>query len=87
MRVKYIGESFYGNGLTDGRTYKCLGAENAGMFGATLRVIDDSEEDYLYSAKCPGPWNNSSPAGKWEIVEDDEKGTLKKAIYEGIVEE
>lgn len=66
MRVKYIGESFGIDGLTNGKTYKCLSIEN-GM----LRIVDDSEEDYLYSAVNPRPLDGSSKGGKWEIVEDN----------------
>ena len=51
MKVKYIGESFYdGLGLTNGKTYKVL--EEDGPF---YRIIDDSEEDYLYSKSNPAP--------------------------------
>ena len=66
MRVKYVGESFGVDGLTNGKTYKCLGIEN-GM----LCIIDDSGEDYLYSAVNPRPLNGNSKGGKWEIVEDN----------------
>jgi len=77
MKVKYIGESFGVDGLTDGKVYECLGVE-----GPFLRIIDDSEEDYLYSAKKPAPMDpDEGPGGRWEIVEDDSKETLKKAIY------
>lgn len=76
-RVKYIGESFYGGGgLTNGKVYDCLGVE-----GPFLRIVDDEEMDYLYSIKNPAPLDGSSPGGKWEVVEDDENGTLRKAIY------
>jgi len=86
MKVKYIGQSFLPLCLTDGKVYNCLGAEVAGEFGVTLRVIDDSGEDYLYSAQYPKPWTSNLPAGRWEVIEDDENGTLRKAIYKGIVE-
>ena len=77
MKVKYVGESFGIDELTNGKIYECLGVEY-GM----LRVIDDSEEDYLYSSINPGPLDRSSPGGEWEIIEDDEKGTLKKQFAE-----
>ncbi|GHU37026.1 hypothetical protein FACS1894105_08380 [Clostridia bacterium] len=35
---------------------------------------------YLYSPINPAPLDGSSPGGRWEIVEDDENGTLAKAI-------
>ncbi len=77
MKVRYVGESFGAVGLTNGKVYECLGVE-----GPFLRVIDDSEEDYLYSAKAPAPLDpREGPGGRWEIVEDDDKGTLQKAIY------
>lgn len=71
MKVKYVGESFGAVSLTNGKIYECLGFES-GM----LRIIDDSEEDYLYSVINPRPLDGSSKGGKWEIVEDDDKGTL-----------
>lgn len=73
MKIRYVGESFGVDGLTDGKVYECLGPES-GM----LRVVDDSEEDYLYSIVNPRSTDGSSAGGKWEIVEDDEKGTLTK---------
>lgn len=45
-----------------------------------MRIVDDEGEDYLYSAINPAPIDGSSPGGKWEIVEDDEKGSLKSII-------
>ena len=74
MKVKYVGESFGLDGLTNGNTYTVLGIE----FG-NLRVIDDSGEDYLYSASNPAPMEKDSPGGRWEIVED-ENGALEKAM-------
>jgi len=77
VKVRYVGESFGVDSLTDGKVYECLGVE-----GSFLRVIDDSGEDYLYSAKAPAPMDTrDGPGGRWEIVEDDGKGTLQKAIY------
>ena len=77
MKVRYKGESFGVLGLRNNKIYECLSVE----YGL-LRVIDESEEDdgILYSAINPRPLDASSPGGKWEIVEDDERGTLKKAI-------
>lgn len=78
MKVKYVGESFGVLGLRDGKTYECLGEE----YGL-LRVIDESEEDdgVLYSATNPRPLVGPEPGGRFEIVEDDEQGTLRKAIF------
>ncbi len=73
MKVKYIGESFGAVSLTDKKIYECIGIEN-GM----LRVVDDSGEDYLYSAINPRPLDGSSKGGRWEIVKDDENKTLEK---------
>ena len=88
LRVKYIGPSFGVFGLTSGKVYECLGVE---LDGKALRIIDDEgpayweleegeKDGYLYSAKAPGPLDQSTPPGRWEIVEDDEEGSLKKAI-------
>lgn len=89
MKVKYIGQTFGIFGLTNGKIYECTEVdEDTGA----LRIIDDegpaywetdeNEKDgYLYSPTNPRPIDGSSPGGKWEIVEDDEKGSLKKAIY------
>ena len=73
MKVRYVGESFGVDALTNGKTYECLGVELD-----LLRIIDDSEEDYLYSSINPAPLDRSSIGGKWDIVEDDEKGTLSR---------
>lgn len=75
MKLKYIGETFGVDGLSNGRVYNCLGVDS-GM----LRIVDDSGEDYLYSASNPRPLDGSAKGGKWEIVEDDEKGTLAKLL-------
>ena len=80
MKVKYIGESFGVDSLTDGRVYECVGVE--GDFGF-LRIVDDSGEDYLYSATNPRPLDHSCGGGRWEIVEDDPIGTLQKARGRG----
>ncbi len=78
MKLKYIGESFGVDSLTNNKVYECLGFES-GM----LRIVDDSDEDYLYSVVNPRPLDGSSKGGKWEIVEDDENGTLKN-LFESI---
>ena len=64
MKIKYIGQSFGVDGLTNGKIYEAT--EEDGMY----RVIDDSGEDYLYSIEKPAPLDGSSPGGKWEIVEE-----------------
>ena len=75
MKVRYKGPSFGVDGLTDEKVYTCIGIE----YG-NLRVIDDSGEDYLYSASSPGPCDDKNIQGKWEIVEDDERGSIQKLI-------
>ncbi len=77
MKLRYIGESFGVDGLTDGRIYECLGVE---LDGALVRVIDDSGEDYIYSASNPAPMDKSSSGGKWEIIEDSPDEVLSKII-------
>jgi len=44
MKVRYKGPTFGGGflGLTDGKTYECVGVEYD-----LLRIIDDEGEDYL----------------------------------------
>jgi hypothetical protein len=63
LKMKYIGESFGVNSLTNGKIYEA--SEENGMY----RVIDDSGEDYLYSKENPAPMDGSSPGGKWKIIE------------------
>jgi hypothetical protein len=79
MKLRYKGKSFGAFGLTDGKVYECVEFdEDCGLF----RVIDNDPnepEGYLYSPLSPGPWCGS-PCGEWEIVEDDEKETLARAI-------
>lgn len=63
MKIKYIGESFGVDSLTNGKIYNAV--EENGMY----RVIDDSGEDYLYSTQNPAPLDGSSEGGIWEIIE------------------
>ena len=42
----------------------------------------DWVQGYLYSPKNPGTLDGKI-TGKFEIIEDDEKGSLAKAILEG----
>lgn len=73
-KVKYVGKSFGGNSLTDGKIYIVIGIEDEFM-----RVIDDSGVDYLYSIFTPGDLQNPDLYGKWEIIEDP-FGALKDYI-------
>ena len=63
MKIKYIGESFGVDSLTDGKIYDAV--EEDGMY----RVIDDSGEDYLYSMTNPAPLDGSSPGGIWAVMD------------------
>ncbi|MFV0363703.1 MAG: hypothetical protein ACK5LL_11560 [Suipraeoptans sp.] len=63
MKVRYKGESFGVDSLTDGAVYEAT--EEDGMY----RVVDDSGEDYLYSKINPAPLDGSSKGGQWEIIE------------------
>ena len=65
MKLRYIGESFGVDSLTNGVIYDAE-IENEGMY----RVTDDSGEDYLYSKKNPAPLDASSKGGIWEIIEE-----------------
>lgn len=65
MKIKYVGEGFGVDSLTNGKVYDAT-IEDDDYY----RVIDDSGEDYLYSRTNPAPLDESSPGGKWEIIED-----------------
>lgn len=79
MIVRYIGISFGIDSLTNGKEYEVL--EYDEEMGA-LRIIDDSGEDYLYNPINPRPAADPNhPGGRFEIVEDDERGTLHNAIF------
>lgn len=65
MKIKYIGESFGVDSLTNGKIYDAT-IENDDYY----RVIDDSGEDYLYSRTNPAPLDESSPGGKWIVIEN-----------------
>lgn len=73
-KVKYIGKSFGVEGLTNGKVYDCISVELP-----FIRVIDDSDEDYLYSISKPSSMENPEFCGKWEVVED-KKGILREHI-------
>lgn len=75
MKVRYVGKSFGVESLTNGKVYECIGIEDY-----MLRIIDDSGEDYLYSAIMPASLEDMDLCGKWEIVEDNENQDLEKII-------
>ena len=80
MRIRYVGVSFGIDSLTDGKEYEVLTYEKD---TGALRILDDSGEDYLYDPRNPRPVAEPShPGGRFEIVEDDENLTLRKAIYD-----
>ncbi len=74
-KVRYIGQSFGLEGLTDKKIYDVVKIE-----GNMIRVIDDSEEDYLYSIITPSALDDYKKCGKWEIIEDNANHDLKRAI-------
>ena len=65
MKLRYIGESFGVDSLTNGKIYEAQ-EEDSDYF----RVIDDSGEDYLYSKVNPAPMDGSSKGGRWEIISE-----------------
>ena len=78
MKVRYVGKSFGVDSLTNGKIY--VVTEVDAEIGA-LRIIDDSEEDYLYHPRKPKPNGAKEAYGHFEVVEDDEKQTLWKALH------
>ena len=78
MKAKCIGKSYGVDSMTDGKVYEVLEVDK--LTGA-LRIVDDSDEDYLYYPKAPKPNGTKEAYGRFEIIEDDEKGSLRKAIY------
>lgn len=79
MKVRYIGPNIGIDGLFNNGVYEVIEIDE--VTGA-LRIIDESGEDYLYSPVRPKPLCGEYKGGKFEIVEDDENGTLAKAINE-----
>ncbi len=65
MRLRFVGESFYLFGLTNGKVYEAW-EEDEDYY----RVIDDSGEDYLYPKTNPHAPDGSTTEGRWEIVEE-----------------
>lgn len=74
-KLKYIGKTFYGGygGLSNGKIYNCVGCDEKGW----LQIVDDSDEDYCYSATSPRPLDGSSEGGKWEPIEIYDDGLQK----------
>lgn len=65
MKLRYIGQSFGVDSLTNGKIYDAV--EENGFY----RVADDSGEDYLYSMTNPALLDGSSLGGKWEKVDEN----------------
>ncbi|MDR1101021.1 MAG: hypothetical protein LBL34_01470 [Clostridiales bacterium] len=91
MKVKYTGPNIGVFTLTNGKIYEVTEIDYLSGQAPLIRVRDDDENDfnynndpdwkpgYLYSPTAPGTLNGKL-TGKWEIVEDDEQGTLDKLI-------
>ena len=73
-KVKYIGKSFGVDGLTNNKIYDVISVEPP-----FIRIIDDSEEDYLYSLSKPSCLENPKLRGVWKIIEDP-KGIIKENL-------
>lgn len=73
-KLKYVGETFGVDGLTDGVTYNVV----KDKYG-TLKVVDDSGEDYIYDFVNPRPVDNSSKGGIFVVI-DDPQEELKRVI-------
>lgn len=78
MKVKYIGPNIGIDGLVDGHIYEVLCVDPLTGY---LSVVDESGEDYLYHPKKPQAISADYKGGLFEIVEDDENGSLHNAIY------
>lgn len=65
-KLKYIGESFGVDGLTNNKIYDCVGISSDGEM---LSIVDDSEENYMYSSSNPRPSDGSSKGGVWKIYD------------------
>ena len=65
MKLRFIGESFYLFGLTNGKVQEAWEEDDD-----YYRVIDDSGEDYLYPKINPHAPDGSTTEGRWEIVEE-----------------
>lgn len=80
MKVRYVGPSQQVKSLTNHKIYSVVYVDLP-----FICIIDDSQESYEYFIVNPGLLNGRM-TGKFEIVEDDEKGTLEKAFYAARIE-
>lgn len=78
MKVRYVGKSYGVDSMTNGKVYTVLEVDEV---SGGLRIIDDSNEDYLYHPQEPKPNGAKKAYGHFEIVEDDKDGSLRRAIY------
>lgn len=69
-QVKFVGKSFGVTSLTNEKIYNVVGIDGEDTDWPMIRVIDDSEEDYLYDVEKPGPFGSVNYDGKWELVMD-----------------
>ena len=65
MKLRFVGESFYVFGLTNGKIYEAWEEDDD-----YYRVIDDSGEDYIYPKINPHAPDGSTTKGRWEIVKE-----------------
>lgn len=64
-KVKYIGETFGVDGLTNNGEYNIVRDKDG-----NIKVVDDSEEDYIYSLINPSPLDGTSVGGTFYIIDD-----------------
>lgn len=78
MKVRYVGPRIGVDGLRDNGIYDVLAVDDLTGY---LSVVDESGEDYLYHPVKPQPIAGTYKGGRFEIIEDDDAGSLRKAIY------
>jgi len=71
--VRFQGDDNYA--FKNDKIYKIIGIQ-----GYLLRIIDESEEDYLYAFECP-TLNIESVKGKFELIEDYTKDKILTKRY------
>lgn len=71
--VKFVGKTFFS--FIDGKNYYVIGYDDV-----YFRIIDESNEDYLYLIKNPKPLNEESWDGKFKLVEDFTNGKIKRIM-------
>lgn len=81
MKVRYVGPSQHVKSLTNHQIYSVLYVDLP-----FICIIDDSKESYEYFIVHPGLLDGKM-TGRFEIVEDDEKSTLKEAFQAAKIEQ